>query len=157
MPESEPTMSVEAQLFHSGVRQYLQLLISNIESHPNFKKEAEGLGLSLSMAIRTPESFRQFNIADTYINLNIFDQHVEFTVDIKPFKADVVIEAEWITWKNIIVGQEDLVDSLTTEKIRILEGSDKLNFGMINILAESMKNSQLHPELVRLIEPGKTT
>lgn len=153
MTESEPSMTIEAQLFHSGVRQYLQLLASNIGSHPNFKEEAEGLDLSLSMVIRTPESFKQFNITDTYINLHIVNQHVEFDVDIKPFKADVVLEAEWTTWKNIITGQEDLIDSLTTEKIRILESSDKFSFDMMSILTESIKNAQMPPELMRLIEP----
>lgn len=153
MPESEPSMSIEAQLFHTGVRQYLQLLIDNIKSHPDFKKEAEGLDLSLSIVIITPESLRKFKIADTYIYLHIIDQHVELDVDIKPFKVDVVLEAEWATWKGIVVGQGDLVDSLTTEKIRILEGTNKLSFGMINIIAESMKNAQWPPELIRLIDP----
>ena len=157
MPESEPPTSIEAQLFHTGVRQYLQLLIDNIKSHPNFKKETEGLNLSLLIVIITPESLRKFKIVDTYIDLHIVDQHVEVDVDIKPFKADVVLEAKWTTWKGIVVGQEDLVDSLTTEKIRILEGSDKLSFGMINIIAESMKNAQWPLELIRLIEPDTTT
>ncbi|KPV65183.1 MAG: hypothetical protein AOA65_0405 [Candidatus Bathyarchaeota archaeon BA1] len=46
MQDSEHPKSVEGQLFYTGLGQYLSLLISHVEAHPNFKKVTEGLDLS---------------------------------------------------------------------------------------------------------------
>ena len=145
--------NVESELFIVGIRTFLDFLKSNIESHPDFNVKTKGRDYSLSPVIRVPESFKQLGIGDAFIYLRLVDQRVEYDVGTEPFEADVVLEGEWATWKNIVTGQEDIADSISAEKLKILKGFDKLNFDLISMMTESLTESKIPPEAVRVIEP----
>ena len=148
-------ISIQAQVFYEGVRAFVSVLTTDIQEHPNFKKVTEGLDLSLSIAIRTPESFKQFNIADTYVHLHIVNQQLKFDVDREPFRADVTIEGGWDTWKNIFTGQENIIESVMGEKIKIeILGELKINImDLFSILAEVVEKSKVPTQLLKFVEP----
>ena len=155
---SKPSIwkNVASELFIVGIRTFLDLLKSHIESHPDFKVRTKGRDYPLSLAVRTPESFKKSGIDDAFVYLRLVDQRVEYDVGTEHFEADVVLEGEWATWKNIVSGQEDLIDSISTDKLKILKGFDKLDFGLISMIVEGLTKARMPPEAIRLVEPNET-
>ncbi len=147
------TGSIESELFIAGIRSFLNVLMSNIEAQPDFKEKTKGKDFSLSPVIRVPDPFKEKGMSDVYMHIRLVDQRVESEVSTSPFEADVVLEGEWSTWKDILSGREELSNALAEEKLKITKGVDKLDFELISLIAGGMSNSTVPDSVFKLIEP----
>ncbi|MEM2265985.1 MAG: hypothetical protein DSO02_05920 [Hadesarchaea archaeon] len=145
---------VESDLFIAGVRSFLNVLISNIEADPQFQEKTKGKNFYLTNVIRLPPSFKEKGMEDAYMRIHLSEGKVEAEVGTSPLEADLVLEGDWETWKNVISGQEELSNAVVEGKIKVVQGAEKMDFEVISLIANAIMRSTVPMDVFKLIEPS---
>jgi len=75
-------------------------------------------------------------------------------VGTSPLEADLVLEGDWETWKNVISGQEELSNAVVEGKIKVVQGAEKMDFEVISLIANAIMRSTVPMDVFKLIEPS---